>query len=64
MGGEKHIILKKNNQMIKIALIGAGGKMGCRLTDNFLKCPHYLVQYIEISEKGVLNLKDRNLEPG
>ncbi|RYZ76155.1 MAG: semialdehyde dehydrogenase, partial [Proteobacteria bacterium] len=47
--------------MSKIALIGAGGKMGCRLTDNFLKCPQYLLDYLEISERGIQNLKERNV---
>lgn len=47
--------------MSKIALIGAGGKMGCRLTDNFLKCPHYILDYLEISERGIQNLKERNV---
>lgn len=47
--------------MSKIALIGAGGKMGCRLTDNFLKCPDYILNYLEISERGVQNLKERNV---
>lgn len=47
--------------MSKIALVGAGGKMGCRLTDNFLKCPQYLLDYLEISGKGIQNLSERNL---
>jgi ketol-acid reductoisomerase len=47
--------------MSKIALVGAGGKMGCRLTDNFLNCPHYILDYLEISEKGVQNLQQRNV---
>lgn len=47
--------------MSKIALVGAGGKMGCRLTDNFLKCPQYLLDYLEISERGIQNLNDRNV---
>ncbi|HLL43363.1 MAG TPA: phosphogluconate dehydrogenase C-terminal domain-containing protein [Segetibacter sp.] len=47
--------------MSKIALIGAGGKMGCRLTDNFLKCPDYILDYLEVSERGVQNLKERNV---
>ncbi len=47
--------------MSRIALIGAGGKMGCRLTDNFLKCPQYLLDYLEISERGIQNLKERNV---
>ncbi|MBA2761942.1 MAG: NAD(P)-binding domain-containing protein [Segetibacter sp.] len=50
--------------MIKIALVGAGGKMGCRLTDNFLNCPQYCLNYLEISEKGMRNLKERNVVPG
>lgn len=48
--------------MIKIALVGAGGKMGCRLTDNFLKCEDYFLHYLEISEMGIQNLKERNVE--
>lgn len=47
--------------MSKIALVGAGGKMGCRLTDNFLKCPQYILDYLEVSDKGLQNLKDRNV---
>ena len=34
--------------MTTITLHGAGGKMGCRLTDNFLKTP-YKVHYLEIA---------------
>jgi len=49
--------------MIKIALLGAGGKMGCRLTDNFLRTPGYDVSYLEISEQGVENLRNRNIKP-
>jgi D-apionate oxidoisomerase len=47
--------------MTTIALIGAGGKMGCRLTDNFLKCESYLLHYLEISEQGTGNLAKRNI---
>ncbi|HZF63281.1 MAG TPA: phosphogluconate dehydrogenase C-terminal domain-containing protein [Chitinophagaceae bacterium] len=47
--------------MSKIALVGAGGKMGCRLTDNFLECPQYMLDYLEISERGIQNLKERNV---
>jgi ketol-acid reductoisomerase len=47
--------------MTKIALVGAGGKMGCRLTDNFLKCSHYELDYLEISEQGIQNLVKRNV---
>ncbi|MCF2501823.1 semialdehyde dehydrogenase [Dyadobacter sp. CY107] len=48
--------------MTKIALVGAGGKMGCRLTDNFLKMPDYQVSYLEISEQGKSNLAQRNVK--
>ncbi|RRB04290.1 phosphogluconate dehydrogenase C-terminal domain-containing protein [Larkinella rosea] len=47
--------------MTKIALVGAGGKMGCRLTDNFLKCPEYEVSYLEVSPQGIENLRVRNV---
>lgn len=45
----------------RIALIGAGGKMGCRLTDNFLKSP-YLLSYVEVSDQGLANLRARGVE--
>lgn len=44
-----------------IALVGAGGKMGCRLTDNFLRMPQYEVSYLEVSEKGIALLKQRDV---
>lgn len=43
--------------MKKIALIGAGGKMGCRLTRN-LKSSAYQVSYVEISPAGIERLKE------
>jgi ketol-acid reductoisomerase len=46
--------------MTTITLIGAGGKMGCRLTDNFLKTS-YQVHYLEVSPKGRDNLKLRGV---
>ncbi|HEY4654378.1 MAG TPA: phosphogluconate dehydrogenase C-terminal domain-containing protein [Cyclobacteriaceae bacterium] len=47
--------------MTKIVLTGAGGKMGCRLTDNFIRCPQYALDYLEISESGIQNLRKRNV---
>ena len=47
--------------MSKIALVGAGGKMGCRLTDNFLNCPQYMLSYLEVSEAGIQNLRQRDV---
>ncbi|GAB3341403.1 phosphogluconate dehydrogenase C-terminal domain-containing protein [Larkinella ripae] len=47
--------------MHKIVLVGAGGKMGCRLTDNFLKRSDYEVAYLEVSEQGCENLRQRGV---
>jgi D-apionate oxidoisomerase len=50
--------------MIKIALLGAGGKMGCRITDNLVCMPEkYQMYYVEISEAGVANLAKRGVKP-
>ena len=46
---------------LKIALVGAGGKMGCRLTDNFLKFPTYDVSYLEVSEPCIEKLRFRGV---
>lgn len=47
---------------LKIALMGAGGKMGCRLADNMVKHPDkYDMAYIEVSEEGIARLKERGL---
>ena len=46
---------------LKIALVGAGGKMGCRLTDNFLKFPKYEVWYLEIAEPCIQKLRERGV---
>jgi hypothetical protein len=47
--------------MTSVALIGAGGKMGCRITDN-LKQSAYLMRYVEVGPAGVENLRRRGLE--
>ena len=46
--------------MTKVALIGAGGKMGCRITDN-LKDSDYDMAYLEVSEDGKKRLAERGL---
>lgn len=48
--------------MNTIALIGAGGKMGCRITDNLKKGTN-LVHYVEIGERGVARLAERGIAP-
>ena len=45
---------------LKIVLVGAGGKMGCRLTDNLKDSP-YEVSYLEVSEAGKEKLSQRNI---
>jgi len=46
-----------------ITLVGAGGKMGCRITDNFLKTG-FKVHYLEVSPQGIANLQTRGVVPG
>jgi hypothetical protein len=46
--------------MTTVALFGAGGKMGCRITDN-LKDSDYDVRYVEVSPPGIQNLQRRGL---
>ena len=47
--------------MKKVALVGAGGKMGCRITDN-LKDSDYKMSYIEISPQGIEKLKAKGVD--
>jgi predicted dinucleotide-binding enzyme len=46
---------------LNIALVGAGGKMGCRLTDN-LKNSAYTMRYIEVSDAGIERLTQRSVK--
>jgi hypothetical protein len=46
---------------IKVAMLGAGGKMGCRITDNMKDRPEYEMYYVEVAEQGVKNLEARGL---
>ena len=47
--------------MKTIALLGAGGKMGCRIADNLRKTD-WDVRYIEVSERGCAALAQRGLK--
>ncbi len=50
--------------MTKIAIIGAGGKMGCRLTDNLVKSPAgHELHLVEVSAAGIARIAERGLEP-
>jgi hypothetical protein len=46
--------------MTTITLLGAGGKMGLRITDNLRKTD-YDVRYVEVSERGRTALGDRGI---
>ena len=48
--------------MTTVALFGAGGKMGCRITDN-LKDLDYDMRYVEVGPAGIENLRKRGLSP-
>ena len=48
--------------MLKVTLIGAGGKMGLRLTHN-LKNSDYIMAYAEISLAGIERLKEKGVHP-
>jgi len=48
--------------MKKIMLIGAGGKMGCRITDNLKANSNYEVAHVEISPAGIARLKQHGVE--
>jgi D-apionate oxidoisomerase len=46
--------------MINVTLIGAGGKMGLRLTRNLLDSD-YRMSYVEISSTGIQKLLDQGI---
>jgi hypothetical protein len=48
--------------MTTVALFGAGGKMGCRITDN-LRATDYRVLHVEVSPAGIERLRQRGLSP-
>ena len=43
-----------------VAVFGAGGKMGCRITDN-LKSSEYRMLYVEVSPAGIERLGQRGV---
>jgi len=51
---------EKEKAVTTVALLGAGGKMGCRCTDNLLKSD-YKVHHVEISEAGKAALAERGI---
>lgn len=45
-----------------ITIMGAGGKMGCRILDNIKDHPDYTVACVEVGEAGLKNLAERGLK--
>jgi hypothetical protein len=53
---------KPEKKMTKIAIFGAGGKMGCRVTDNLLKSPdRYELLLVEVSDVGKVRISERGM---
>lgn len=49
---------------IKVTLVGAGGKMGMRLTRNLKDDPKYDMSYMEVSQEGIRRLAGLGISPG
>jgi hypothetical protein len=47
--------------MSTVALIGAGGKMGCRITDNMKKQSAYRMLHLDVGAAGIANLEKRGV---
>jgi len=47
--------------MSTVALVGAGGKMGCRITDNMKKQSTYRMRHVEVAPAGLANLEKRGV---
>jgi hypothetical protein len=47
--------------MSTVALVGAGGKMGCRITDNMKKQSAYRMLHVEVAPAGIANLEKRGV---
>lgn len=52
-----------NHPKITLTLLGAGGKMGCRVTDHLQDHPGYRMLYVETGERGLANLRARGASP-
>jgi len=49
--------------MIHLTLLGAGGKMGCRITDHLKSHPDYTMHYVESGDRGLTNLTQHGVTP-
>ncbi|WP_373523665.1 phosphogluconate dehydrogenase C-terminal domain-containing protein [Aquiflexum sp.] len=48
---------------INVTLVGAGGKMGYRLTNNLKNDPNYETSYLEVSEVGIQRMAELDVHP-
>ncbi|CAN5219362.1 phosphogluconate dehydrogenase C-terminal domain-containing protein [soil metagenome] len=48
---------------MKLAILGAGGKMGCRIVDHLKDDPAYDLAPVEVGEAGAAQLAERGLAP-
>jgi D-apionate oxidoisomerase len=48
--------------MSTVSLVGAGGKMGCRITDNMRKQSAYRMLHVEVAPAGLANLEKRGVD--
>lgn len=51
------------NAMVRITLLGAGGKMGCRIVDHIASDPACALTCVEVGPAGLANLAKRGLRP-
>lgn len=49
------------NNTLALALLGAGGKMGCRVIDHLKSHPGYRLFCVENGERGLANLRERGV---
>lgn len=49
--------------MTKLLIMGAGGKMGCRIVDHLKDHPDYQLLCAEVSEPGKAQLEQRGIQP-
>lgn len=53
--------MSENGKRLTVTIIGAGGKMGCRIADNLVK-REYTLLFCEKGEAGLARLKEKGLE--
>jgi hypothetical protein len=56
-------LLMPMESKIHLTLVGAGGKMGCRIVDHLLRHDGYVLTCVETGSPGIANLAARGLAP-